>query len=114
RRDGAENGHGHLRGMAVDALPLLALLPRPRNGDSRPGWAERSRRSRSARGDDQRSSRTGNRAPARLRLHGETPPRGGGLTRMAAVVIVAFALGWIGRDLWDFCLEMFELYREQR
>jgi flagellar biosynthesis protein FliQ len=33
---------------------------------------------------------------------------------LAALVIVAFVIGWVGRDLWDFAVEMFELYREQR
>ncbi len=36
------------------------------------------------------------------------------MTAVAALVIVAFAVGWVGRDLWDFALEMLELYREQR
>jgi len=33
---------------------------------------------------------------------------------LAIGIIVAFVAGWLGRDLWDFCVEMIELYREQR
>jgi hypothetical protein len=36
------------------------------------------------------------------------------MTLTAALLIVAFTIGWFARDLWDFAVEMFDLYREQR
>jgi len=38
---------------------------------------------------------------------------GGGLT-LAIGIIVAFTVGWFARDLWNFAVEMIELYKEQR
>lgn len=36
------------------------------------------------------------------------------MTLTAVLIVVAFTVGWFGRDLWDFVVEMFDLYREQR
>jgi len=35
------------------------------------------------------------------------------VTATALVFLVALAVGWVARDLWDVCTELFDLYREE-
>ena len=32
----------------------------------------------------------------------------------AVLFLLGLLIGWAGRDLWSFAVELFELYREQR